>query len=397
MQQTEYKFGVNYVPSKRWFYSWVKPSFDEIEEDICAISSLGVDHIRMHLRWDLFQPNETYVCKEMLDNLGRILDIVCKYGLKAEVAVFDGWMSGFWFMPSFVWNTNIITDQKQWEAQKYLLRALAKKIGTHPAFMGIDAGNEINVYDFLLKHFSVQEGDRWLASILGEIERLFPYKCNVVGVDHHPWFADEQFSRKALCHTGSMTSLHTWMGFTGATSYGVDSEECLCLPEFNIELANAYAEKPNRKVWIQEFGITEHWTKKSNFKKAIEQTMLNATRSDNLWGYTFWCSHDVSREYMFNDMEYDLGLFDTHNKLKPLGAIYKDCISAIKAGERPLPLESGEGVIINEDELFDGWKYGKIFADGVRAGKHIKFVLSSKSNDEQYLKQRNITRLLCVK
>ena len=60
MKQTnkcDLKFGVNYVPSKDWFFSWQNFNYGAVDEDLAAIASLGADHIRMHLRWDLFHPN----------------------------------------------------------------------------------------------------------------------------------------------------------------------------------------------------------------------------------------------------------------------------------------------------------------------------------------------------
>ena len=394
MQETKLRFGANYVPSKNWFYSWVNPDYDAVEADFAAIASLGVDHIRMHLRWDLFQPNETHVSDEMLSRLKKILDLAEKYRLQAEVTAFVGWMSGFWFMPSFVWDKHIVVDEDQLASQKFFLRKLSEAVGGHKALLGIDIGNEINVYEMMMKTYTVEQGDKWISALLAETDQLFPGKVNVVGVDHQPWFADVQMSRKTLANAGAVTSVHTWVKFTGALQFGAESEEALCLQEYNAELANAYAEDPKRKVWIQEFGISPEWTAPENFKNFIFQSMLNAMRSDNLWGYTFWCSHDVSRQYKFNSLEYDLGLFDTENRLKPVGKAYKECIAEIKAGARPAALEKGVAAVIDESEPFDGWKYGKLFADNVRKGRHLQFVLSSKAEDEAYLKARGIRKLI---
>lgn len=388
------RFGANYVPSKNWFYSWVNPDYEAIEADFQAISSIGVDHIRMHLRWDLFQPNETYISDEMICRLKKILDLAEKYRLTAEVTVFVGWMSGFWFLPSFVWDKNIVTDKDQLSSQIALLKKLSESVGGHKALLGIDIGNEINVYEMMQKPFTVEEGDRWISALLRAADELFPGKVNVVGVDHQPWFSDRQMSRKTLSKAGSVTSVHTWVKFTGALRFGAESEEALCLQEYNVELANAYAEDSERKVWIQEFGISPEWTEPENFKNFIRQSMLNATRSKNLWGYTFWCSHDVPRRYKFNSLEYDLGLFDTENRLKPVGEAYKECIAEIRAGARPAPLETGTAAVIDETEPFDGWKYGKLFAENVRKGRHLQFVLSSRAGDTAYLQARGIKNLI---
>ena len=34
------KFGVNYVPSKNWFFSWRDLHLDDVDEDLAAIASL---------------------------------------------------------------------------------------------------------------------------------------------------------------------------------------------------------------------------------------------------------------------------------------------------------------------------------------------------------------------
>ena len=68
------KFGVNYVPSKGWFYSWVESDVSTTREDFAAIKNIGFDHIRLHLRWDLFQPNPSYypACHyEKLEKMAR--------------------------------------------------------------------------------------------------------------------------------------------------------------------------------------------------------------------------------------------------------------------------------------------------------------------------------------
>lgn len=397
MKQTnkcDLKFGVNYVPSKDWFFSWQNFNYGAVDEDLAAIASLGADHIRMHLRWDLFHPNNYFVSMPLLLNLRNVLDIAEKYNLKAEVTALDGWMSGFWFLPSFIKSANIITDANMISAEKYFFRKLASVIADHPALMGIDIGNELNMYGYGIKNFTVEEGDAWLKDIFAEVKALFPNKINVIGVDHQPWYGDAYFSRRTLTNSGSATSLHSWVKFTDALRYGIFSEESLTLQEFNVELANAYACDTRRKVWIQEFGISPQWTEKENFERFVYESMLNATRSENLMGFTFWCSHDIDRKFVFDEIEYDLGLFDVNNRIKPLGKIYAEAVKKIRSGEKPKPLKGGKAYIIDESRPFDGWEYARKFSGEVRRGNHVKFVLSSDSDDAEYLKSRGITEIV---
>ena len=390
----ELNFGVNYTPSKNWFYSWLNIDLHSIDDDFAAISNIGCNHIRLHLIWQFFQPNANYVEPKLLTDLNSVLDLASKHGLQVEITPLNGWMSGFWFLPNWIKDRHIITDPAVIDAEIYYFSELQKAIGNHPALMGIDIGNEINMFGWL-KEFTIEEGDEWLIKLTDKLNQLFPNKKHVLGVDHQPWFRDDYFSRKTLANVGYMTSLHTWGIFTGAQKYGLYSDECLGLSEFNIELANAYSENPDRKVWIQEFSVTQAWTDEIVEEKYLRETILRAYRSENLFGVTWWCSHDISREFTeFGEGEYSLGLFDVNNNPKPFAKAFKILLNEMKNGLSAPKLKTGTAIIIKENESFNAWKYGEAFSNFIKNGEHVKFVLQSKSQDKTYLKNRNINRLI---
>jgi endo-1,4-beta-mannosidase len=394
----QYRYGVNYIPPRSWLDFWKNFNAVHVEEDFGAIREIGFDHIRLHLRWDLFQPEPGRVDDGALSALAGVMDAARRGGLDSQVTVLNGWMSGPWFLPEVARGKNIITDVATVEAEYAFLAALRPVLNGHSAFMGIDVGNEINVFDTFLQKFSVSEGDVWLKGILTHCEKLFPSGFHVVGVDHQPWFSDTQFSRRALAGYGAATSLHTWAEFTGATRYGLESEECRCLTEYCAELANAYAADPKRPVWIQEFGVIDNWMSEGLFEPFVRASFKSAARCENLWGYTWWCSHEFPfgavRQYgTINPAECKFGLIDARNRVKPLGRYVGECIADLKKGIGPPPLRTGVGIVIDESRPFDGWVYGKAFADLLRDGAHAKFVLSSKVGDAGYLGTRGICEL----
>lgn len=376
------RFGVNYVPRKEWFFSWNHPDLRAAEEDFGAIRELGLDHIRLHLRWDVFQYADHAADPACPEVLRALLDLAHGAGLAVQVTVFNGWMSGVWFLPAFLRGRHVITDPGAREAERFLLNELAARIADHPALLGIDLGNEINVYDFLQKPFSTEEGDDWLEEMLGLCETLFPGKFHVVGVDHNPWFGRQGFSRRRLASAGRATSLHTWVGFTGALqAFGNLSPETLSLAEYNIEFANAYAEDPRRPVWIQEFGAPLPWYREEEAEQYLRGTVLAAMRSRNLWGFTWWCSHDIDRKFdMFEPLEYDLGLFDTHNRAKPIGRAVQRCIADIRAGLRPETLPAEHAIVIEEEKV-RGLGYLELYAKLLRRGEHAVFVTEERSRE----------------
>ena len=377
------RFGVNYVPRKNWFFSWNQPDLRAAEEDFAAIRSLGFDHIRLHLRWDTFQFADHLANEQNIGVLLELLNFAEKYCLQTQVTVFNGWMSGLWFLPPFLRDRHVIRDSGAREAERYLLESLARKIADHPALLGIDLGNEINVYDFLRAPFSVEEGDNWLSEMFGFCERYFPDKFHVVGVDHHPWYGSQGFSRRALAEMGSATSLHTWAGFIGALQkYGNLSDETLSLAEYNIEFANAYAQDSHRPVWIQEFGAPVTWYREDDAERYVRGTVLSAMRSKNLWGFTWWCSHDIERNIdILEPLEYQLGLLDTKNRVKPLGKAVKNLIEEIRGGLCPNRLPTEHAIVIEEGQEND-LRYLEEFVKLLRRGEHATFVLKEKTAPE---------------
>jgi len=56
-----HRFGVNYTPSKNWWFCWNEWDADSIKRDLDGIASLGADHLRILLIWPYFQPNPRWV------------------------------------------------------------------------------------------------------------------------------------------------------------------------------------------------------------------------------------------------------------------------------------------------------------------------------------------------
>ena len=330
------RFGVNYVPSKNWWYSWADWDSKSIDLDLRAISTIGMDHIRIHCLWPLFQPNATYVSEMALERLVMLLDLADDHNLDVIVTVFNGWLSGFDFRPDWLAEDISVFAQGQVrDAQRSLLDAIAAQIGSHTRFLGFDLSNEPSVIAEQKRNLTSPGGaDQWVTTLLDRCERLAPGKIHSVGMDHLPWLTDQGvFSRSTLANTGSVTAIHAWTYFTGALErYGPTGVGTRRLPEYMLELAKAYQNNPERAVWLQETGIAREWTTAEERDILVNHTIQSALSVPNLWGITWWCSHDIDRRLSgFSELEYDLGLFTTDNELKPLGVSVRDAIVAARA------------------------------------------------------------------
>lgn len=339
------RIGVNYVPSDGWWYSWVDWNRISIDADLRAIKALGTDHIRIHCLWPLFQPNPTLVSERMLGRLVELLDSAERAGLDVIVTVFNGWLSGFDFRPTWlVPGANIFTDDSARRAEKLLLGRLIQRIHAHPAFLGIDIGNEPNVLSTeKVNPTSGTQGADWSTDLLELCETLAPGKVHSVGVDHNPWLTDEtSFDRFRLGEIGAASAVHSWSYFTGALQrYGDSGTGTIHLAEFMLELARAFHTDSSRPVWLQEVGVSLSWLDTIDVPTFVERTLATLPGVNNLWGVTWWCSHDVSRALEgFEDLEYDLGLLTVTNEVKPMGAAFREFVEKT-SWDAPQPRTTG--------------------------------------------------------
>ena len=420
MESRKLRFGVNYVPSKNWAYSWVDWDSQSIKNDLQAIASLGMDHIRIHCIWSIIQPNANYVSEAVLDRLYELLEMADACELDVEITVLDGWLCGYCDYPSYLYQVpfgkkrNMFTDPEVIKAEKWVFTKIAERCGDHPRFMGFDLGNEINILldSDMDNNCTIEEGDRWINEMFDNCEKISPDKCHVIGVDHRPWFHDVSFSRKELSQTGAATSVHTWIEFTGAREiYGnAMSTGCLHLVEYCIELAKAYNRTEDRLIWIEEFGATPEWMPESQIDAFAEKTIRNAASCGNVWGFTWWCSHEIDRKYAgFNPLEYSMGLMDIHNNVKPIGKKIKQLIKTLS--DNPVEIIERSVALVLPDDLFSeqpskpvspdcsgspdspGWLLAKPFMQLIDEGIRPAIVLKSRANDKNYLESRGIKEL----
>ena len=406
MDQRRLRFGVNYVPADRWWYSWTDWDAQAIHRDLRALAALGFDHVRVHCLWTIFQPNSNYVSPQALDRLGELLDTADAAGLDVQVTVLNGWLSGFAFFPAWVGPfaggavRNMFTDSGVVAAEKQLFAQIAQRIANHPRFLGFDLGNELDVLFDLGHAATVAETDAWAADMLAHCAALAPGKLHVNGVDHRPWFADTGFSRRGLATTGAATSLHTWIKFTGALDrYGFAGTGSRHLAEYAIELAKAYHDDPHRAIWIQEFGASTAWMPSDAIADFAEETIRSAATCADVWGFTWWCSHDLDPQlHGFDPLEYDLGLIDVQQQVKPAGQRIAQLIAELHRTP-PVPITRPIALVLPDDQFANdrnnrGWTFGDAYMQHIAAGVRPSVVLASCAADAAYLRARGITTLI---
>lgn len=391
------KFGVNYVPSRGWWYSWLDWEPSSVAADLRAIADLGMDHIRIHCLWPVFQPNPGHISATALAHLTSLLDLADACGLDVSVTVLNGWLSGFYFRPAWQHEgINLFADPQAISAQLDLLTAMAERIASHPRFLGFDIANEPNV----LAHYpgnsiTTEQGDAWTTRLLDHCATVAPGRMHVAGFDHEPWLTDSApFSREVLARTGSATPLHAWIEFTGALKrYGHPTTGTHHLGEYLLELAKAFHPECNRPVWLQEFGAAPQWIPQAAIPDFTEVFTTAALTCDQLWGVTWWASHDIDRRLTgFADLEYDLGLLTIANNPKPGGQRIADLIGRFRE-KPPTPVSRTTALLLDDIHAPD-WAFADRFFSLIDQGTRPAIVRASRRDQPGHLKNRGITEVI---
>jgi hypothetical protein len=401
------RFGLNYVPRKNWWYTWEDWDAHSIAEDLQAISDLSMDHVRVQCLWPFFQPGISYVSSAMTDRLLELLDLADRAGLDVEVTVLNGWMSGYSFLPPWVAplgrNGNLFASDQVIEAEELLFGKLAAAVGGHRRFLGFDLGNEINVLqNNPANQVTLAQADQWASRMLRQLAALAPGKFHVNGTDHVPWFSDSGFSRSVLAATGSATVLHCYAYWAGALQYyRYNDAGSLHLLEYMTELTKAYAVSADRQVWVEEVGASSEWMPESYIPEYAETLLRNAMDCGNLWGITWWCSHDIDPSIKgFLSLEYGLGVLDTKNRVKPIGRKLASLASEMRRNP-PSAIERPVAMVIPDrfegSGKLPGWNIARQYMDRIAEKQRLAIVLESRSHDDHYLKARGIQSLIPAK
>ncbi len=322
-----YRFGVNYTPTRQWWYCWNDFDAGAIARDLDGIAALEADHIRIMLLWPSFQPNPWVVSQAHLDRLATLMELAGARGLDVCVSVFVGWLSGYSFKPPFQHDDNFFTPGDTRKAQVLFLERVAETLRSFSNFLGIDLGNELNCCWHSDK---LAVGDGWHDDVLALAARLLPEGVHVNGVDHNPWFQPTTFSPANLARSQQIIALHCWTFFTGALQQSggdVLAAPSIHLPAAMAALARAYANDAAKPIWVQEFGMSEEWTDVANIPRFLEDTIMSSISAGVSW-FTWWCSHDLDPDYSFHSLEYPMGLLTREQQLKPYGATFRELARA---------------------------------------------------------------------
>ncbi|KQV02530.1 glycosyl hydrolase [Microbacterium sp. Root322] len=404
------RFGANYTPRSQWMHAWMSLDLDEVRRDFAALADLGLDHLRIFPLWTVLQPNRTLIRDEAVDDVRAVVDVAAEFGLDASVDVIQGHLSSFDFIPSwlFTWHDkNMFTHPDALSGQAELVTRLGERLGGASNFLGFTLGNETNQFSAQThpSPWPVTEAEaaNWITTLLDAAHAAAPAQQHVHSEYDAAWYMDGHGFTPALAsRLGDITTVHSWIFNGTAQRYGGRSVASDRHAEYMIELARGFATDPAKPIWLQEVGAPSNCLTPAQTPDFLEATLRSVARTENLWGVTWWCSHDVSRSLAdFPELEYTLGLVDQNGEAKPIGRRFAELIPELRE-RRPAPARP-VGIVVEADEndtpvsrgaMSPGGTIFQAWVDACEAGADPAIVTSSDAARPEVLAARGITELI---
>lgn len=405
------RFGANYTPATNWMHSWLSLNLDDVRRDFAGLAELGLDHVRIFPLWPLLQPNRSLIRAEAVADVRAVVDVGAEFDLDVSVDVIQGHLSSFDFLPSWLqtWHDkNMFTHPDALSGQVALVERLAESLGDATNFLGFTTGNETNQFSASVHPspwpVTTAEAAGWITALLDAADSTAPDQEHVHSEYDAAWYLDGHgFTPALAARLGAMTTVHSWIFNGTAQRYGGRSAASDRHAEYLIEVSRAFATDPRRRTWLQEVGAPSNCLADDEMPDFLEATVRAAARTDDLWGVTWWCSHDVSRTLVdFPELEYTLGLIDSDGTAKPIGRRFAEIIPELRQPQPRVPRTLGivievegaddtpvsRGALGPGGPIFDAWVAA--CADGVDAA----FVTSKDAADATALAARGITELV---
>ncbi|MFD0275076.1 glycosyl hydrolase [Kitasatospora sp. NPDC127111] len=405
------RFGVNYTPTAGWFHHWLDFDLDAVRADLDSIAGLGLDHVRVFPLWPVFQPNRTLIRPRAVEQLAALVDAAGERGLDVAVDGLQGHLSSFDFQPSWTrtWHRrNMFTDPDVLDGQAAYLRTLAAALHGRDNFLGMTVGNEVNQFSGEPHpdpdRADPAQVDAWLRRMLAACEQGAPGRLHLHASYDAAWYLDDHpFTPWHSARIGAATAVHSWVFNGTAQRYGAHATATAQHAAYLVELAKAWADDPRRPVWLQEVGAPAPHIAAEDAARFTADTVAAVLDCPDLWGVTWWCSHDVDRALAdFPELEYGLGVLTTDRRVKPAGARLAAAVREVRAGWRPPRARTTAVVVATGDEVTaperavcgPGGAVFEAFMRLVEDGARPTTVLAERVGDAAHLAARGITEVV---
>ncbi|MCR4418748.1 MAG: hypothetical protein QHH27_03400 [Clostridia bacterium] len=332
----DFYLGVNYWPAESGVNWWEEFRLEEVARDLALMRGMGLNSVRVFLRWQDFQPAPDRVSEDALANFGRLADLARRNRLRLIPTLFTGHMSGEnWDVP---WRRGRCpyTDPDLLRAQLRLVAELAGRYGRHPAVAAWDLANE---HDNFVPLPSASAGWLWAHLLTREIQHLARQPV-VLGTHITSFTCRDAFRYPDLGQIHDLLCVHPYPMYSELCPGRPSLPPSTLFPSFCLKLARALGGRP---VLLEEFGLSTAVASEEEVK-AYFQTALYSALAAGCSGALAWCFADFKRTHRkpYATVPHEIGFGLTRDgRPKGAGAAMADFAAALSylplSGVEPLP------------------------------------------------------------
>ncbi len=365
----EFILGCNYWASNAGTEMWSNFDIDAIDNDMRLLSEYGVTHIRAFPNWRDFQPvmplyegcgrrngyclegekeseNEFYLDETMMERFSVFLDKCKKYNIKVIVGLLTGWMSGRLFIPTVLYDKNLITDPLAQYFELLFVKGFVGRFKDHPAIFAWNMGNECNC----LAPANYIEGAVWTGMITGAIKAEDKSHTIISGMSGLSIESKENggWTIKDQATFTDVLTTHPYAYWGEGTR--IDRILSFRTLMYGTMQARLYADIGKKPCFIEEIGtMGPMFCANENAASFFRVNALSALVND-VPGIMWWCGFEQSelktRPYTENMGEVELGLFDLGFEPKPVVKAMKEFSEFVQNMDFELPKAEKDAVCL---------------------------------------------------
>ena len=338
--------GVNYWPRNKGLAMWRDFDIQEIASDMETIAGLGMNSVRVFLRWSDFQPAPNLIDEAMMDRFEQVLDAARKAGIGVIPTFFCGHMSGEnWDVP---WRggRDPYTDPEMLRAQALQACHFARRYRGDERIICWDLANEQDVF---VKPQDRHSGWFWTRFLTAELKLNDPGHPVTLGTHISSLWEDCGFWPQDLAESLDFLCMHAYPLYSDACPERMDGVRSTYFVPFCAALTRALGRGAD--VLFEEFGATSQMCAE-DVTERYYLTTLYALLAEGVTGAMGWCYGDFSvgdqLPYETTPYEVGFGLVDRVGRPKGAGrAMAEFCkVLDMAGGEVMQKAEVGAAVVV---------------------------------------------------
>jgi hypothetical protein len=332
--------GANYWASHAGTAMWRDWRPDVVDDDLRRLSEAGLQMLRVFPLWSDFQPihllttgggvpvevrfgeeplpddelGQAGMSAKMMDRFGQFLDMADKHGLRFNIGLLTGWMSGRLHVPPALEGHDVLTDPWaiRWEIR--FVHQFVRRFKDHPAVAAWDLGNECNC----MGRATRDQAYTWTAQVVNAIraeDMAHPVISGMHGLS--PEGAWSVFDQAEL--TDVLTT-HPYPVFTPHCNQ--DPVNTIRTVLHSTAESRMYSDLGGKPCLCQEIGTLGPVIASERIAADFIRTCLWSLWANDCHGLIWWCAHEQTElahaPYDWHAVERELGLLRVDKSCKPV-------------------------------------------------------------------------------